>query len=702
VNIPRVHAEILLVPIEKLSPMPPYPSREGLPRSFGRYRLDELLGTGGMGSVYRARDTVLDVDVALKIPHPELMRDPVSRERFYHEARAAARLDHPNFARVCDVGEHDGTLYLTMRFVPGMPISNWPAHDPGDTVDLIRTLASALAEAHRRGVIHRDLKPSNVLIMPDGTPVITDFGLALRLDSLDTRLTSPGVAVGTPLYMAPEQYDPEFGPLGPACDIYALGVMFYKLLTGGTPFPGSNIQVVRDRVLFDEPDPPSTQRSGLDSALDSICLKALAKYPEDRYPDMDHFAEALGDWLAGARTTPEPNLSRESKPKRPTVPRACLRFAFLGLGEQVADPVPGRLFLDVGNNLRPGVIDHHQQTCAAGSTTSLVLQRPDLVLGAVSSRRDPDQPFTLVLHEWPDLDGVAAAWLAAICLETGTFPPGSTALARYVDKVDEGSLGLSLANPFSLYAGYLQLVDRAARQSWNSPIECWQECVRQGLQVVGYAVAEGERRGVPLPAVDAFACPDLFGPDDRKVIHDDADRYVAKLREPSTRARKATLQLPGQFGGTIGVQSLRVRDVQNAYDPERCVYFKDWARTDSRRAGNGKGFEALSVFMSEGPGQARRCILSVTPDSATSLRGLGALLDYAETERRRAIYGSDDRVTDPATGTAKPPRPGYTNADPWYDGRAHGYTIVDAPRTGTLLTADEIDAVFLRFGATAS
>jgi hypothetical protein len=416
---------------------------------------------------------------------------------------------------------------------------------------------------------------------------------------------------------------------------------------------------------------------------------------------MDAFAAALGDWLAGTPTTPDAPPPAPPRPARPAVPRSCLRFAFLGHGEQVADPAPGRLFLDVGNDLRPGVIDHHQQTCAAGSTAALVLSRPDLVLAAVPGGRGADEPFTLVLHEWPDFDGVAAAWLASACLEGGSFPPGSGALARYVDKVDEGSLGLSLANPFSPYAAYLQLVDRAARKRWNSPSECWQECVRQGLEVVGFSVAEAERVKAPLTDVDAFACPGLFGPEDRQAVRGDADRYVAKLREPSTRARKAAVFLPGQFGGAAAVTSLRVRDVQNAYDPERCVYFKDWARTDARRAGNGKGFEALSVFMGEGPGQARRCVLSVTPDSGATLRGLGAILDQAEADRRRAVFGVDDRVTDPATGTPKTRRPGYTNSDPWYDGRAHGYTIVDAPRNGTLLTADEIEATFLRFGGAA-
>jgi hypothetical protein len=158
------------------------------------------------------------------------------------------------------------------------------------------------------------------------------------------------------------------------------------------------------------------------------------------------------------------------------------------------------------------------------------------------------------------------------------------------------------------------------------------------------------------------------------------------------------LRLPGQLGGTVAAEALLVRDVENPDDPQRCAYFKDWARTDVEHCPNGKGFVALSVFLAEGARQVRRCILSVTPDSGATLEGLAALLDRAEAERRREVFGADDRVTDPATGESRRPRPGYANADPWYDGRAHGYTIVDAPRAGTLLKADEIESLFLHFG----
>jgi hypothetical protein len=222
--------------------------------------------------------------------------------------------------------------------------------------------------------------------------------------------------------------------------------------------------------------------------------------------------------------------------------------------------------------------------------------------------------------------------------------------------------------------------------------------VRGGLRLVAHAVEQSCRGDVPLPKVDAFACPGLFRPEDRAEVLGDLERYRRKLADPRTQARQARLRLPGQFGGKVEVEALLVRDVQNAGDPERCIFFKDWARTDRAGSPGGRGFAALCVFCSEGPRQPPRAILSVSPDSKASLRGLGGLLDRAEAERRRAVFGVDDRVAEPATGQRRLPRPGYDNADPWYDGRAHRYTIVDSPRSGTLLTAEEIGRLFLEFG----
>jgi hypothetical protein len=388
--------------------------------------------------------------------------------------------------------------------------------------------------------------------------------------------------------------------------------------------------------------------------------------------------------------------------QRPLVERDALRLAFVGMGDHApANASPGdRLYLDTGNDLRPGVIDHHQLTAYNGSTTGLVLVRPELIDGAVVPTRRPDDSFTLIVHERPDLDCVASAYLASAYLTTGAFPGGAEALGHYVDKVDEGLLGLTLSNPFALYAAYSRLTDRLASDPDKSNPERWRANVAGGMRLIDHVLAE-VRGGKALPEVDAFACPSLLGEEDRQAVRDDIQRYGSKLIDPRTHARQVRLHLPGQYGGRSMIEALLVRDVQNADDPERVLFFKDWARSDARRAGNGRGFVGLSVFMTESTRQTRRCVLSVVPDSGASLRGLGALLDQAEADRRRQLYGVDDRATDPATGAVRPPRPGYANSDPWYDGRAHGFTIVDAPRGGTQLTADEIETIFLRFGEAA-
>jgi hypothetical protein len=457
----------------------------------------------------------------------------------------------------------------------------------------------------------------------------------------------------------------------------------------------------------------------VDSALDAICLKALARDVRQRYADMNELAAALDAYLGVPQVpvqVPAPAVTetlmilREDKaqppgpPVRPEVRREAIRFAFIGHGEQVlaSGPPPDRLYLDVGNARRPGVIDHHQvESHYGGSTARLVMAHPELVDASAAPGREPSAPFTIVLHRHPDLDCVASAFLAIARLTTGGFPQGSEALVRYVDKVDEGALGLSLTNPSSLYAAYKLLKARLAHRRWNDENERWRASVEAGLNLVGYVVAQAIHRGLSLSAVDALECPAIFTPEDRDEVQADIARYHRKLADPKTGARQVRLELPGQYGGTLGVEALLVRDVQNVDDPERCLFFKDWARSDAARAGNGHGFLALSVFQSEGALQARRCILSVTPDSGVTLRGLAQRLDRAEADRRRAIHGQDDRVIDPATGAPRTPRTGYDNADPWYDGRAHGYTIVDAPRGGTRLSADEIEKTLLEFGGTA-
>jgi serine/threonine protein kinase len=651
-----------------------------------------------MGSVYRARDTVLDRQVALKIPRGDYAADPQLAILFHHEARAGASLVHENICRVLDFGTLDGTAYLCMDYIHGNPLRTGQPWEPADALRMVRTLALALEVAHAQAVIHRDLKPGNILVTPEGRPVIMDFGLALRLNRADAQLPRPGEISGTLLYMPPEQAHPGEEPISPAADIYSLGVILYELLTGRVPFTARDLLTLIAQIVHEEPARPSALRPGLSAVLDTICLRALAKSPRDRFTCMREFAETL-EWALAEGSAPAPPELPATAPQRPRVPPTAIAYAFTSFGDRAppSTALRDRLYLDVGNDLRPGVIDHHHNVAAFGSSTRHVLLRPDLIDAVVNPERRPEDPFTLVVHRAPDLDCVGAAFLASAYLGGGRFPNGAELLACYVDGVDEGAVGMSLANPFSLYAAYRRLTARAAEDVTVGPAQ-WREWMRDGVYLVGYVLVHALRRGLALPEVDAFACERLFGPEDRRVVLEDAERYERKLADPRCQARQGVLRLPGRFGGREEVEALLVRDVHHEGDPERCLFFRDWARSDARRCRHGKGFVALCLFQSERARQKRRCVISVAPDSKASLRGLGELLDTAEAARRRAIHGEDDRVKDPVTGAACPPRPGYANADPWYDGRGHNYTIVDAPHGGTELTADEIEALFLEFG----
>ncbi len=285
-------------------PRPSPPGAVAVPGWFGRYRVERELGRGAMGTVYLAHDSQLDRPVALKVPHFSAADGPEVCRRFLSEARAAATIEHPNVCPVYDVGEVNGVPYLTMAFLPGEPLSRLlerPAPlPPRRAAALVRQLAAALQAAHDKGVIHRDLKPSNVILNARGEPVVLDFGLARRLGQ-DARLTQTGQPVGTPAYMSPEQVAGAVGRMGPACDVYALGVILYQLLAGRLPFEGSVAEVL-GRILSQPPEPPSRQRPDVDPRLEAICLRAMSKEPAGRYGSMLELGAALADYLRA--TTP--------------------------------------------------------------------------------------------------------------------------------------------------------------------------------------------------------------------------------------------------------------------------------------------------------------------------------------------------------------------------------------------------------------
>lgn len=297
---------------------------EGIPDEFGRYRILRKLGEGGMGAVYLAHDSMLDRRVALKVPHFR-QDDLAGVARFYQEARAAAKLDHTNLCPVHDVGQIDGIHYLTMPYIEGKPLSK--LIDPQKPTSLrtaaalVRKLALAMQEAHRRGIIHRDLKPSNIMASRGRELVIMDFGLARPVNQPDGHLTASGALVGTPYYMAPEQVEgSKETPIGPAADIYSLGVVLYELLTCRRPFDGP-VTVVLAHVLMVEPPPVAQFRPDVDPALEAICRRAMAKKPQDRYPSMAAFAEALGGYLQGTDRRPE-TMSQADEAPVPTGPAA--------------------------------------------------------------------------------------------------------------------------------------------------------------------------------------------------------------------------------------------------------------------------------------------------------------------------------------------------------------------------------------------
>jgi WD40 repeat protein len=269
------------------------------PEQVGRFRVLDRLGAGAFGVVYRAFDPRLQREVALKVPHPGTLDEPLRAQRFLREARAAAGLRHPHIVAVFDAGESDGQRYIATAFIAGRGLAEALDHQPMEprrAARIVRALADALAYAHRQGVLHRDVKPSNVLLDAQDQPHLLDFGLAHRDDS--ARLTRAGALLGTPAYMAPEVARGQDGDPLPASDQYSLGIVLYELLTGRTPFSGPP-HVVLYNVLHQEPTPPRRLNPAVPRDLETVGLKCLARRPEDRYADCAALADDLRRWLDG-------------------------------------------------------------------------------------------------------------------------------------------------------------------------------------------------------------------------------------------------------------------------------------------------------------------------------------------------------------------------------------------------------------------
>jgi serine/threonine protein kinase len=335
----------------------------------GRYRLEEVIGRGGMSTVYRATDGVLDRDVAVKVLLPVLAeQDPTYAARFEREARAAAALASSAVVTVFDTGiDEDGSQFIVMEYVAGRSLAQLLADErPLETAEATRIagrVADALHAAHAAGILHRDIKPANVMLADDGTVKLLDFGIARRVDG--TTLTQVASVVGTAAYMAPER---ALGRPGDArADIYSLGCLLYAMLTGRAPFTGEHAAAVLHQHVNVEPVAPSRLRRGIPAGLDALVLAMLAKAPEARPPTAAEISErlaALSGTQAGAAAATVPLGTAATR----RLPRRRSRA-----------PATGLLLRD-----------HRWRALAMGLATALVaLLALALIAGGGSSPRKP-------------------------------------------------------------------------------------------------------------------------------------------------------------------------------------------------------------------------------------------------------------------------------------------------------------------------
>jgi serine/threonine protein kinase len=272
---------------------------------FGRYRLLELLGRGGMGEVWKAYDTETDRIVAVKVLRADFADNDGYKQRFRREARAAAGLNEPHVVPIHNYGDIDGRLYVDMRLIQGLDLQSMLGTgplEPPRAVDIVGQVASALNGAHRIGLIHRDVKPSNILIAEGDFAYLIDFGIART--AADAGLTNTGMTIGTWAYMAPERFTS--GTVDARADVYALACVLHEALTGSKPYPGDSMEQQIAGHLMKPPPRPSELRSGMPAAFDSVIAAGMAKEPRQRYPNTMELARAAKEAITAHVQLPRP------------------------------------------------------------------------------------------------------------------------------------------------------------------------------------------------------------------------------------------------------------------------------------------------------------------------------------------------------------------------------------------------------------
>jgi serine/threonine protein kinase len=271
----------------------------GLPERLSGYKILGVIGAGGMGRVLLAFDEKLDRKVAVKTLSPRYAGNPKLRERFMREARALARLDHPNIVRIYNLGDSSEEPHFVMERIEGVPLTEAAQRlAPTQKIDLMLKVVLTVDFLHKRRMIHRDLKPGNILVGPDLEPKVLDFGLAAQFDDPGERLTQAGEIMGTPNYFSPEQAQAA-GPLDARSDIFSLGTILYELITGTAPFYGESARDQIRSICESDPEPPRRINPAIPGELQNICLKALEKDPAQRYQSAREMADDLARLLAG-------------------------------------------------------------------------------------------------------------------------------------------------------------------------------------------------------------------------------------------------------------------------------------------------------------------------------------------------------------------------------------------------------------------
>src|SRR5437867_334556 len=304
----------------------------------GKYKIERMLGKGGMGAVFLAHDLTLERDVAIKLLPPDVAQDDQIVRRFQQEAKTAAKLDHPNIIPIYRVESEGGLNYFVMKYISGTSLEDLlDKKEPLPVPEIQRILweaACALGHAHQRGVVHRDVKPANIMFDHDGRVMLTDFGISKALQAA-TGLTATGMIIGTPHYMAPEQGKGAL--VDGRADQYSLGVVGYRMITAELPFSGDSVHTIIYKHIYEEPPLASTKRPGIPASLTVAISRALVKEPDQRFPTMEDFATAVwpeqpvaspGKSRTAARPRPRPRATADAPTEitgAPTTPLAARR-----------------------------------------------------------------------------------------------------------------------------------------------------------------------------------------------------------------------------------------------------------------------------------------------------------------------------------------------------------------------------------------